>query len=571
MGGAVQEKDVGPVKPAQTCFDPSKHKMASDFVGGDWKTFWDFLPDKEEAFLYSTDGRRPLSFKELKAFIVDEKNDLPGMGREDRLCLVFPTGPELAVAYLAFAVRCTVAPLNLFLRAEELDFEYDDLPCKGLVVQKTETLQEDEKAATTVAVAQARKKKIQIILQLVPSPEVAGLFFFEKHPAGKPLSGAKLGPPLETVKREHVCLVLHTSGTTKKPKIVPITHESMAIGGLCHAAANLLGPEDVFVNTMPMFHIAGVMENLLMSAYSGCKFIALPGQYQAHTFFEAMKKEPLPTSYSAVPAHHMSLMTLAKEAKNFESPLKVIRNDSVALLPSLAEQMEDFFQATVLPAYSMTEANPLCSNPRYGVRKLKSVGPAVGPELAVMEAWPSDKRVGVGEEGEVCVKGACVMKGYEMRPHMDKDPNAEAFTDGFMRSGDKGWIDEDGYLYLIGRFKELINRAGEKISPFEVEDAIRRHADVQDVLCFSCPHSMLGEAVGVVVVPKDGKTVKLFDLRQWLMKEKVLQDKWCPEVLVTMKELPKGATGKPTRVNLAKKLELEQLDGNLKEFSHPGF
>eukprot|EP00438_Fugacium_kawagutii_P013208 Skav218442 [mRNA] locus=scaffold905:29820:39478:+ [translate_table: standard] len=158
-----------------------------------------------------------------------------------------------------------------------------------------------------------------------------------------------------------------------------------------------------------------------------------------------------------------------------------------------------------------------------------------------------------------------------MRPHMDKDPNAEAFTDGYMRSGDKGWVDEDGYLYLIGRFKELINRAGEKISPFEVEDAIRRHADVEDVLGFSCPHSVLGEAVGVVVIPKDGKTVKLFDLRQWLMKEKVLQDKWCPEVLVTMKELPKGATGKPARVNLAKRLELDQLDGNLKEFSHPGF
>eukprot|EP00438_Fugacium_kawagutii_P013207 Skav218441 [mRNA] locus=scaffold905:16270:19682:+ [translate_table: standard] len=133
----------------------------------------------------------------------------------------------------------------------------------------------------------------------------------------------------------YVCLVLHTSGTTKKPKIVPITHESMAIGGMCHAAANLLEPGDVFVNTMPMFHIAGLMENLLMSAYSGCKFIALAGQYQAHTFFEAMTKEPLqraeskrrvavntcgpsmvvptPTSYSAVPAHHMSLMTLAKD------------------------------------------------------------------------------------------------------------------------------------------------------------------------------------------------------------------------------------------------------------------
>eukprot|EP00931_Biecheleriopsis_adriatica_P102780 TRINITY_DN77710_c0_g1_i1.p1 TRINITY_DN77710_c0_g1~~TRINITY_DN77710_c0_g1_i1.p1 ORF type:complete len:609 (+),score=158.36 TRINITY_DN77710_c0_g1_i1:112-1827(+) len=570
MGGAMQGHEIGPVMPAQEGYDPAEHKMATDFLGGDWKTFYDFLPDRDEPFLFSTDGRKPLSFKELKAFIVDEKNDIPGMAREDRLCLVFPTGPELAVAYLAFCVRCTVAPLNLFMRADEFDFEYDDLPCKGLVVQKNDTLDADEKAATTVAVAQARKKKIQIILQLIPSPDVAGLFTIEKHAAGKPLNGEKLGPPLETVKREHVCLVLHTSGTTKKPKIVPITHESMAIGGKCHAAANLLGAEDVFVNTMPMFHIAGLMENLLMSAYSGSKFVALPGQYKAHTFFEAMSKEPKPTSYSAVPAHHMSLMSLAKEAKDFESALKVIRNDSAALLPSLAAQMEEFFKATVLPAYSMTEANPLCSNPRYGVRKLKSVGPTVGPELAIMEAWPSEKRAGPGEEGEVCVKGPCVMRGYEMRPHMDKDPNAEAFTDGFMRSGDKGWVDEDGYLYLIGRFKELINRAGEKVSPFEVEDAVRKHADVADVLCFSCPHAMLGESVGVVVVPKEGKTLKLFDLRQWLMKEKVLQDKWCPEVLVTMTELPKGATGKPARVNLAKKLGVEELDGNLKEFSHPG-
>lgn len=572
MGGAIQAHDVGPVMPAHADYDPAKHKpkMASEFVDGDWKTFYDFLPDRPDPFLYSTDGRNPLTFQDLKAFLLDEQNDIPGMGREDRLCLVIPNGPESAIAYLAFALRCTVAPLNLFLRADEFDFEYDDLPCKGLVVQKADTLADDEKAATTVAVAQARKKKIQIILQLTPSPEIAGLFTLDKHAAGKPLTGDKLGPPLESVKRDHVCLVLHTSGTTKKPKIVPITHESMAIGGMCHAAANLVGPDDVFINTMPMFHIAGLMENLLMSAFSGARVVALPGQYKPHVFFENMNKEPKPTTYSAVPAHHMSLMGLAKESKTFESTLRMIRNDSAALLPSLAEQMEEFFKATVLPAYSMTEANPLCSNPRYSVRKLKSVGPAVGPELAILAAWPSDTRMGPGEEGEVCVKGATVMKGYEMRPHMDKDPNLEAFTDGFMRSGDKGWIDEDGYLYLIGRFKELINRAGEKVSPFEVEDAVRKHPDVSDVLCFSCPHVVLGEAVGIVVVPKDGKKVKLFDLKQWLMKEKVLQDKWTPEVLVIMKELPKGSTGKPARINLAKRLGIGELDGNMKEMEHPG-
>ncbi|CAE7365786.1 unnamed protein product [Symbiodinium natans] len=490
MGGAVQAHDVGPVMPAQPCYDPKAHKMATDYVGGlllkNCLCACSFMQpqmpsafllsnmltesvrskDQEEPFLFATDGRRPLTFKELKALdgldhplaskfpIAQQRAWLLGFCAWSPALCGFARGALInwLVAMCcdrtfaeAFAVRCTVA--------DEFDFEYDDLPCK----------------------AGANLSK----------PEVAGLFAIEKHAAGKPLTGDKLGPPLETVKREHVCLVLHTSGTTKKPKIVPITHESMAIGGMCHAAANCLGPDDVFINTMPMFHIAGLMENLLMSAYSGAKFIALPGQYKAHSFFAAMGKEPLPTSYSAVPAHHMSLMALAK-AWQFRSPLRVIRNDSAALLPSLAEQMEEFFKATVLPAYSMTEANPLCSNPRYGVRKLKSVGPAVGPEVAVMEGWPGNKRMGPGEEGEVCVRGPCVMKGYEMRPHMDKDPNEEAFTDGYMRSGDKGWVDEDGYLYLIGRFKELINRAGEKISPFEVEDAVRRHADVSDVLCFAC-------------------------------------------------------------------------------------
>jgi len=574
MGGSAQGHEIGPVRPAQECWDPSSNKLSSDFVDGDWKTFYDFLPDTPEPFLHSTDGRKPLSFKDLKGFIADPQNDIAGLGREDRLCTALPNGPESAVSYLVFAIRCTVAPLNLLMKVEEFDFEFEDLPAKGLVVQKQETLGDTDKEATVVAVTAARKRKIQIIQHIIPSTEVAGLFKMEKHPAGRPLKG-EVVKALETVSRDHVCLVLHTSGTTRKPKIVPITHESMAIGGKCHAACNLLGSDDVFINTMPMFHIAGLMENLLMAAFSGAKFVALPGTYQPHVFYKHMMSAPQPTCYSAVPAHHMTLMGFAKEMEKaektpHENKLKLIRNDSAALLPSLAEQMEECLQCVVMPAYSMTEANPLCSNPRYGTRKLKSVGPTVGPELAIMTAHPEAKRLGPGEEGEVCVKGATVMKGYEMRPHMDHNPNLETFADGFMRSGDKGWVDEDGYLYLIGRFKELINRAGEKVSPFEVEDAIRKHEAVKDVLCFSCPHQTLGEAVGVVVVLNEGKAVKLFDLRQWLMSSKVLQDKWCPEVLFIMPELPKGPTGKPSRINLAKRLEMEALDGTLVEKQHPG-
>jgi acyl-CoA synthetase (AMP-forming)/AMP-acid ligase II len=255
--------------------------------------------------------------------------------------------------------------------------------------------------------------------------------------------------------------------------------------------------------------------------------------------------------------------------KPFENKVRYIRNDSAALLPSLAEQMETYIQAVVAPAYSMTESNPISSNPRYGVRKLKSVGPTVGPELVLLEGYPSTEKVTKpGEEGEVAIKGSCVMKGYEMRDHMDKDPNIETFADGFMRSGDKGWMDEDGYLYLIGRFKELINRSGEKISPFEVEDAIRKHDAVKDCLCFAAPHKMLGEAVGVVITLEDDKKVTIGELREWLLDRNGLQSIWCPEVLVTMPAIPKGPTGKPARINLAKKLGIEMLTGELTEFEH---
>merc|ERR1712187_701893 len=190
-----------------------------------------------------------------------------------------------------------------------------------------------------------------------------------------------------------------------------------------------------------------------------------------------------------------------------------------------------------------------------------------------LEGYPSTNKITTpGEEGEVAVKGGCVMRGYEMRDHMDKDPNIETFTDGFMRSGDKGWMDADGYLYLIGRFKELINRSGEKISPFEVEDAVRKHDAVKDCLCFAAPHQMLGEVVGIVVVLNEGKTLALGDLSEWLLSINGLLSIWCPDVLVKMPELPKGPTGKPARINLAKRLELEPLGSGEKiDKDHPGF
>merc|ERR1712048_242159 len=198
-------------------------------------------------------------------------------------------------------------------------------------------------------------------------------------------------------------------------------------------------------------------------------------------------------------------------------------------------------------------------------------GPKAGPNMGIMSGHPDNTFLSVGEEGEVVVKEGPVTAGYEFREHMDSNPNIEAFGDGWLRTGDKGWLDTEGYLYLSGRFKEIINRAGEKISPFEVEDGLRTHPAVQDLIAFAVPHTSLGEVVGVAAKLREDKQLTVAELRSYAFKEGKLQNKWVPEFLVTMPAIPKGPTGKPARINLAKRLEIQPLEGICKDMSHPGF
>merc|ERR1712048_388251 len=288
-----------------------------------------------------------------------------------------------------------------------------------------------------------------------------------------------------------------------------------------------------------------------------------------------MVDEPRPSWYSAEPTMHLQILQLAEEAakddgKAPENSLKLARNCSAALVPSVAEAMEKVLSLDVMPTYAMTESMPICSNPRLGKRKLRSVGPQAGPNMRIMNGHPDNTFLSVGEEGEVVVKEGPVTAGYEFRDHMDSNPNIEAFGDGWLRTGDKGWLDSAGYLYLSGRFKEIINRAGEKISPFEVEDGLRGHEAFQDCIAFAVPHESLGEVVGVAAVMREGQNLSIKELRTWCQKCDKLQAKWIPEALVKMPSIPKGPTGKPARINLAKKLNMETLVGKAVDMDHPG-
>lgn len=567
--------EAGIIRPAADGYDGTKQVYYDAALAREWTSLYDLIPDLDKPYLHSMDGRRPLTFTELKAFCVSDKCEVPGLKREDRLCTAIPNGCEAVVAFLAFSLRCTFAPLNIGLSRDEFEFEFIDLPAKALVVQQKETLNEEDQQQCGNAISVARKTKVEKLLQLNPSKDVAGLFDLVKHAAGRPLQGDRLGNPLEGLKREQLALVLHTSGTTKKPKIVPLKHLNIACGALCIASTVLMKPEDVCINTMPLFHIHGQIVNILASAVVGAQVMGVAGVFNAGNFHKGLATEPLPSWYSAVPTMHLQILHFAEDegkrvGKVPENKLQLIRNCSAALLPSVADSMEKVLQVAVMPTYAMTESMPICSNPRLGKRKLRSVGPRMGPLMQIMNGHPDNTTVPVGQEGEVCVKEGPVTMGYEFRPHMDADPNIEAFGDGWLRTGDKGWLDTEGYLYLSGRFKEIINRAGEKISPFEVEEALRKHESIKDIIAFSVPHETLGETVGVVVVRKDGMNVNLKELRTWAVKNEALQTKWLPDQLVWMPTIPKGPTGKPMRINLAKKLNLEKITDLPREMEHDG-
>ena len=541
---------------------PEGQLSSENALSSEWRCHFDHVRDGDAVLLREAPvtARRPLSYARFRAFVEEELSPQDfGVGQGDRLCVVLPNGAEAAVCFLAMSLFCTYAPLNAVLTEREFEFEFDDLPAKAVVVMAG--------AAASAAALRVAHAKALPVIELVPSEDDVGLFSLrwadtDAERRLPPLPGGRAWP-----RRDDVAMVLHTSGTTKKPKIVPLTHGNITSGVLCIASTLQLESSDVAINIMPLFHIHGIAVNVLATAVSGACVVATAGLSSAEAFFDALKVEPRPTWYSAVPTMHQRILAYAevyyeRHGKPPPSALQFVRNCSAALLPTVAERMEHLLGVEVLTTYAMTESMPIASNPRRGERRLRSVGFAGGPEVMVLMDPPADCRpVAPGSEGHVCVRGACVTAGYEYRGHMGvgNNPNDEAFTaEGFLCTGDKGYIDSAGHLVLVGRFKEIINRGGEKISPFEVEDALLGHAAVRDMICFAMPHELYGEVVGAAVVLRAGVSLTLDELRGFGVS-RGLNGKWLPEALVTMNTIPKGPTGKPARINLAQKLQLPAL------------
>jgi acyl-CoA synthetase (AMP-forming)/AMP-acid ligase II len=463
-----------------------------------------------------------------------------GVGRGDRVAIVLPNGPEMAAAFVAIAQSAVTAPLNPGYRAEEFDFYLEDLKAKAIVLPE---------GYAGPALEAAERRGLAVLRLRFDPAEPAGSFALRAEgAAGGDAEAGAAGP-------EDVALILHTSGTTSRPKIVPLLQRNLAASARHIGQALALGPQDRCLNVMPLFHIHGLVAAVSASLAAGASIWCAPG-FDALRFFGWLDAAE-PTWYTAVPTMHQAI--LARAPRNAEAvaraKLRLVRSSSASLPPQVMTALSETLGAPVIESYGMTEAaHQMTSNPLPPrTQKPGSVGVAAGPEVRTAHEV-EDRLLPMDAVGEVVISGPNVTPGYEGNPEANARSFFEAEGRRWFRTGDQGAFDAEGYLSLTGRLKEIINRGGEKVSPLEVDAVLMDHPAVAQVVTFALPHPKLGEEVAAAVVLREGMAASEGEIRAFALGR--LADFKAPRRVVILPEIPKGATGKLQRIGLAQKLGL---------------
>ena len=487
-------------------------------------------------------GRPPLTFAGLVHEVERTVRSLAtfGLGRGSRLGVALPNGPEMAVVLLAAIDCATCAPLNP--RNDEASSRHllEILRVDALIVP-------DGAASPLLRVAEALAVRI---VRLAFSPaDPAGAFELSSPGSGAAARSVPAAP-------DDIVLVLHTSGTTALPKAAPLTCRNVVYAALTRARYLQLTRADRCLCVVPLSTASGIRRNLLPTLGAGGAIVCTSG-FDAAAFVDWLDAFR-PTFYTASPAVHSAVLdALARHDKPAHT-LRFVLSASATLPGELQRRLEEALGVPLIQAYAMSEAGNITQEPLPpGQRRAGSVGLPAGCEVAIL--GDAGAFLPPHEVGEIVVRGPEVFPGYEN----DAEANRSAFHDGWFRTGDLGYIDQDGYLFLTGRAKEQINRGGFKVSPTEVEAALLRHPDVAEAACFATPHPTLGQDVVAAVVARDSSRVTARELRDYAFEQ--LAAFKVPSRIVLVPELPKSALGKIKRAELAAILR-ENLRG---EFSPP--
>jgi acyl-CoA synthetase (AMP-forming)/AMP-acid ligase II len=491
------------------------------------------IPDAPAIF---APGRAPLTYGRLSQHVEKMRGMLRamGIGRHDRIAVVLPNGPEMAAALLTVAACAACAPINPAYEAEELDRYFAHLRPSALIT-------EADNSASARRVALARG--IRVIELAAAFEAEAGLFGLEGDQGQ--------APSHEPVNSDDVALLLPTSGTTSRPKIVPLTHANILASAYSSVTAMALRETDRCLNVVPLFHGHGLIASVVTSLAAGASVVCTPG-CDVNSFFGWLTALR-PTWYSAVPTMHQAILAQARQDRErvAHCRLRFVRSASAPLPPRIFDELERTFETSVIEYYGMTEtaSSPIACNPLPSrQRKAGSAGLPVILDVAIMDE--GDALLPAGQTGQVVVRGASVMAGYESNAMA----NEAAFAGDWFKTGDHGYFDDEGYLFLAGRKQNIINRGGEKVAAREVDDVLLDHPAVAEAATFAVPHPTLGEDVASAVVLRPHEAATPKDIRQFALGR--LADFKVPRQVLILTEIPKSPTGKIQRVGLAAKLGL---------------
>jgi acyl-CoA synthetase (AMP-forming)/AMP-acid ligase II len=487
-------------------------------------TIWDMIckgdQDPDHNAIESP-GYLPLTYRELRMqidYVVKELN-AHGFHRNDRIAIIMPSGPEVAVGIISVMAGFTAVPLNPQNKEREYADIFSQLGIKALILQK-----ERQTAATMAA-----KEQNLPVIELVPESSKAGKFGL--MPAGiHETKKAVFATPAD------IAYVLLTSGTTALSKIVPVTQKQNAISRRRMCIASGMTPADRYLHMVPYYHGMGLGNALLVPLIAGATIICTRDFIPSDII--GILKEYRPTIYSAGPALHAGILREMKKRPKDEftsNSLRYIRTGTGVLPSHVRQELESLLNVPVIEAYGMSEAGSLAINlpPKKG-----SVGIPFVDTIQILDE--DDLPLKPYSTGEIVIKGESVFNGYENAP----DENKAAFIDGWFRTGDLGYLDDEGYLFLAGRKKEVINKGGEKISPSEIDAVLMAHTGILDAMAFPIKDEVLGDDIAVMIIRKQ-ENLSEDDLRMYLVDH--INPSKLPRKIYFVDKIPKNPAGKPQR------------------------
>ncbi len=451
-----------------------------------------------------------------------------GIRRGDAIAIALPNGLPAIVSFLAASIAGTAAPLNPAYPYEEFHFFLGDTNARILLCPPV--------GAEFVRTAAADRNIPVYSVEMNEQGEVR-------------MVGAPSGVSATEPTADDIALVLHTSGSTGRPKRVPLRHFNLAVSSANIASTYALTEHDVSLCIMPLFHIHGLIGSTMATLLSGGS-VVVPTKFNALSFWRTVRENRV-TWYSGVPTMHQLLLARAHHKPPEADSLRFIRSCSAPLSAELIHKIEGLFGVPFVEAYGMTEAaHQMTSNPlppRH--RKAGSVGVGVGLRIAILDK--EGNHLGNDQRGEIAIQGANVFRGYENNP----EANVRAFSHGWFRTGDQGFLDSDCYLHLTGRIKDIIIRGGENIAPHEVDEVLLRHPAVAAAVTFGCAHPTLGEEVCAAVVLREPggatESALIKHCREFLAEYK------SPTKVYLVESIPTTATGKIRRRAVASALSGE--------------